>query len=48
MCINVLIGKGQKSFSRQDGKYMISYIQHKFTQDGGDFIYSQDLGLVRE
>jgi len=48
MCINVLLGKGQKSFSRQDGKYMISYIQHKFTQDGGDFIYSQDLGLVRE
>ena len=48
MCINVELGSGNKSFSRQDGKYMISYIQHKFTQDGGDFIYSQDLGLVRE
>ena len=48
MSIDVELGGGNKSFSRQDGKYLISYIQHKFTQDSGDFMYSQDVGLVRE
>ena len=48
MSISILLGKGNKSESRQDGKYLISYIQHKFTQDSGDFLYSQDVGLVRE
>jgi hypothetical protein len=48
MSISVLLGKGNKSESRQDGKYLVSYIQHKFSVNAGNFIYSQDVGLVRE
>jgi hypothetical protein len=48
MSISVLLGKGNQSESRQDGKYLVSYIQHKFSVNAGDFIYSQDVGLVRE
>jgi hypothetical protein len=48
MSISVMLGKGNKSESRQDGKYLVSYIQHKFSVEAGDFIYSQDIGLVRE
>ena len=48
MSISVLLGEGNKSKSRQDGKYLVSYIQHKFSVNAGNFIYSQDVGLVRE
>jgi len=48
MSISVMLGKGNKSESRQDGKYLVSYIQHKFSVNAGNFIYSQDVGLVRE
>ena len=48
MSISILLGGGNKSKSRQDGKYLVSYIQHKFSINAGNFIYSQDVGLVRE
>jgi hypothetical protein len=48
MCINVSLGGGNQSSSKQDGKYLVKHIQHNFTIDGGDYMYTQDLGLARE
>jgi hypothetical protein len=48
MSIDVELGESNKSYSRQDGKYLIKNIHHIFTPDAGEFIYTQDLGLVRE
>ena len=40
-------GGGNTSSSKQDGVYIIKHIQHNFTQDGGEYSYSQNLGLAR-
>ena len=48
MCITLEMGGGNRSYSRQDGHYLVKHIQHNFTIDGGKYEYSQDLGLARE
>ena len=47
MTIGLELGGGNKSYSRQDGKYLVKHIQHNFTIDGGEYMYSQDVGLIR-
>ena len=47
-CVDVYQGGSNISKSRQDNSYIVSSINHKFTLADGDFMYSQDLGLIRE
>jgi len=47
MSIDIQLGGGNTSSSKQDGVYIIKHIQHNFTQDGGEYSYSQNLGLAR-
>ena len=47
MSIDLQLGGGNTSNSKQDGVYIIKHIQHNFTQDGGEYSYSQNLGLAR-
>jgi hypothetical protein len=47
MTVELELGGGNVSYSKQDGPYLIATMQHKWTQDGGNFAYYQDLGLVR-
>ena len=46
--VNVDQGGSNISESRQDNSYIVSNINHKFTLVDGNFMYSQDLGLIRE
>ena len=47
-CVEVYQGGSNVSESRQDNNYIVSNINHKFTLADGNFMYSQDLGLIRE
>jgi hypothetical protein len=47
MTIELDLGGGNVSYSKQDGPYLVATMQHKWTQDGGNFAYYQDLGLIR-
>ena len=49
MSINIDSGMSNISSSRQKGKkFIIANVQHKFILNDGEFIYYQDMGLIRE
>ena len=47
MSIHVELGEGNVSHSSQAGEYLVKHIQHNFTINGGEYGYTQDIGLVR-
>lgn len=41
-------GGSNRSSSKTDAKYIISTIEHRFTMNDGEFLYAQDIGLIRD